>query len=50
MTSMAGPWSLDKLAAAAGETERRIHLYIDMGCCTGKTMETLRRIPCIGCE
>jgi class 3 adenylate cyclase/YHS domain-containing protein/DNA-binding transcriptional MerR regulator len=31
MTHMAGPSSLDKLAAAAGETERRIHLYVDMG-------------------
>lgn len=28
---MAGPWSLDKLATVAGETEERIRRYVDVG-------------------
>ena len=28
---MAGPWSLDKLAAVSGETEGRLRRYVDMG-------------------
>ena len=28
---MAGPWSLDKLAAVAGETEPRLRGYVDAG-------------------
>jgi adenylate cyclase len=31
MAVMAGPWSLDKLATAAGEPEDRIRLYVDVG-------------------
>jgi adenylate cyclase len=31
MAVMAGPWSLDKLAAAAGETERRLRWFADVG-------------------
>jgi class 3 adenylate cyclase/YHS domain-containing protein len=31
MSFMAGPWSLDKLAAVAGETEDRIRRYADAG-------------------
>ena len=31
MAVMAGPWSLDKLAAAAGETDDRIRRYIGAG-------------------
>ena len=31
MASMAGPWSLDKLAAVAGENERRLLGYADAG-------------------
>jgi adenylate cyclase len=31
MAFMAGPWSLDKLATAAGETEDRIRRYVDVG-------------------
>ena len=31
MTGMAGPWSLDKLAAVAGETEDRIREYVGAG-------------------
>src|SRR5882757_3349986 len=31
MALMAGPWSLDKLAAVAGETEGRIRWYVDAG-------------------
>jgi adenylate cyclase len=31
MARMAGPWSLDKLAAVAGETEGRIHQYVEVG-------------------
>jgi adenylate cyclase len=31
MAVMAGPWSLDKLAAAAGETEGRLHWFADAG-------------------
>ena len=31
MTGMAGPWSLDKLAAVAGETEGRIRWYVEAG-------------------
>ena len=28
---MAGPWSLDKLAAVSSETEARLRRYVDMG-------------------
>jgi adenylate cyclase len=31
MAFMAGPWSLDKLATSAGETEDRIRRYVDVG-------------------
>jgi class 3 adenylate cyclase len=31
MTVMAGPWSLDKLAAVAGEPEDRVRRYADVG-------------------
>ena len=31
MAGMAGPWSLDKLAAAAGEPEDRVRRYVDAG-------------------
>lgn len=31
MAVMAGPWSLDKLAAVAGETEPRLRGYVDAG-------------------
>jgi class 3 adenylate cyclase/YHS domain-containing protein/DNA-binding transcriptional MerR regulator len=31
MAVMAGPWSLDKLAAVAGETEGRIRWYVEAG-------------------
>jgi adenylate cyclase len=31
MAVMAGPWRLDKLAAAAGETERRLRWFADVG-------------------
>jgi adenylate cyclase len=31
MAAMAGPWSLDKLASVAGETEDRIRQYVDAG-------------------
>jgi adenylate cyclase len=31
MTVMAGPWSLDQLAAVAGETEGRIRWYVEAG-------------------
>jgi adenylate cyclase len=31
MAVMAGPWSLDRLAAVAGETEDRIRRYVDAG-------------------
>jgi hypothetical protein len=31
MAVMAGPWSLDRLAAVAGETEGRIRWYVEAG-------------------
>jgi hypothetical protein len=46
MAVMAGPWSLDKLAAVAGETEARLRGYVDAACYTCSRTETSSLILC----